>query len=175
MMEKLGEKKKKREKKEECPDKNRKKSYREKKLGELLGDVSAHISLVFSSDTHLAAPVSFWIPPVAVLTVFLLVLQLQDDAEFQEFVEAHKSRSNKKLWSDDALVEAYAKTKGAVQHSTVDFSGDSDSGVSESNVSDNEEANDEAEEKKIAGTKKTQMSDVDVSTCNACLFVRSRF
>ena len=64
------------------------------------------------------------------------IVQLKDDPEFHEFLDVHKSRANKKLWSNDLLLEAPTAGK---EQTVLKDQDDADSGVSDSRSSDEEE------------------------------------
>ena len=67
-----------------------------------------------------------------------ILIQLKDDPEFLEFLDVHKSRSQKQLWDNDlSIIKSDAKNEGGTPVKEVES--DTDSGVSDSGSSDVEE------------------------------------
>ena len=83
----------------------------------------------------------------SLILIIVTCYQLKDDAGFHEFLEAHKNRSTKALWSNDALsVDRTAKSKGQKDSEDEGMEVDSDSGESDEPGKEKEESSSEEED-----------------------------
>ena len=70
-----------------------------------------------------------------------VLIQLKDDPEFQEFLDVHKSRSQKQLWDNDlSVVKVDIKNKRDTAVKEVESDTDSDASDSERTHVEKEES-----------------------------------